>query len=197
MTNQTVASPVHPTAFPVHTIDSAPDASRPSLEALQKGVGFIPNLAASMADAPAFIEGFVTLRSILARSSFTPLERETISLAVSFENDCSYCMAAHSTFATMQAATEETLESLRAGRTPSDRRLGALTIYTRHLLANRGHASDEAVRALQEAGFTRPQALEAILVIAFTTVANYAHNVTKCAVDAAFQSQNWEVPTAR
>jgi uncharacterized peroxidase-related enzyme len=190
MTSQT-------TPFPVHTIDSAPDASRPSLEALQKGVGFLPNLAASMADAPALIEGFVTLRSILGRSSFTPLERETISLVVSFGNDCSYCMAAHSTFATRQGATEEMLESLRGGRTPHDRRLGALAEYTRQLLANRGHASDGAVRTLMEAGFTRAQALEAILVIAFTTVANYAHNVTKCAVDAAFQAQHWEVPTLR
>ena len=182
------------TTFPVHTIESAPAASRNSLEGLQKDIGFVPNLAASMAESPVLIEAFTTVRSILGRSAFTPLEREVISLAVSFENDCTYCMAAHSTFAKMHGASAELLEAMRAGETPRDRRLNALAAYTRHLLASRGHASDDAKRALLDAGFTRAQVLEAIAVIAFTTIANYAHNVTDCAVDAKFEPQSWSVP---
>ena len=185
------------TTFPVHTIESAPAASRNSLEGLQKELGFVPNLAASMAESPALIEAFTAVRSILGRSAFTPLEREVISLAVSFENDCTYCMAAHSTFAKMQGASAELLEAMRMGSAPRDRRLGALAAYARQLLASRGHASDDAKRALLDAGFTRAQLLEAIAVIAFTTMANFAHNVTECAVDAKFEPQSWAVPVGR
>jgi uncharacterized peroxidase-related enzyme len=179
------------TTFPIHTIESAPAPSRAFLEGLQKEIGFVPNLAASMAESPSLIEGFTTVRSILGRSTFTPLEREVISLAVSFENDCTYCMAAHSTFATMCGASEELLEAMRAGDAPRDRRLGALATYTRHLLTNRGHLTEDAGCALLDAGFTRAQLLDTILVIAFTTIANYAHNVTKCELDSKFEPQRW------
>ncbi len=91
----------------------------------------------------------------------------------------------------MCGASEALLEAMRAGDAPRDRRLGALATYTRHLLANRGHLSEAADRALLDAGFTRAQLLEAILVIAFTTIANYVHNVTKCELDSKFEPQRW------
>lgn len=178
--------------FAVHTIDSAPQASRPSLEGLQKEIGFVPNLAATMAESPALIQGFTALRSILGGSAFTPLERETISLVVSFQNACTYCMAAHSTFAKMHGASEADLRALRAGEAPRDPRLAALAAYTRRLVASRGHASGEDREAFLAAGFTRAQALEAIAVTAFTTIANFAHNVSECAIDERFAPMAWK-----
>jgi hypothetical protein len=58
--------------FPIHTVDTAPSDSRATLEALRQEVGFLPNLAATMAESLTLIEGFTTLRKILGRSSFTP-----------------------------------------------------------------------------------------------------------------------------
>ncbi|HEV7764741.1 MAG TPA: carboxymuconolactone decarboxylase family protein [Thermoanaerobaculia bacterium] len=171
-------------------------ASRSSLQGLQKEIGFVPNLAATMSESPALIEGFTGLRSTLARSTFTPLEREVISLVVSFDNSCSYCMAAHSTFATKQGASDVVLRVLRLGDIPADARLSALATYTRQLMASRGQVSEEAQRALLDVGFTPAQLLEVIAVVAFTTIANYAHNVTHCPVDAAFQTQSWPVLAA-
>ena len=40
------------TRFTIHTIDSAPSDSRAALEALRQEVGFLPNLAATMAVSP-------------------------------------------------------------------------------------------------------------------------------------------------
>jgi uncharacterized peroxidase-related enzyme len=178
--------------FPIHTIESAPSASQPFLEGLQQEIGFLPNLAATMAGSATLIEAFTSLRRIAARGELTPLERETVSLVVSFANDCTYCMAAHSTFATKAGIPAAALEALRAGAVPADARLGALAAFVRHLLTSRGHVSAEAQEALLRAGFTRAQLLETIAVIAFTTIANYAHNISGCAVDGAFQAQRWE-----
>lgn len=112
--------------FPVHTIDTAPPASRSSLQGLQQEIGFIPNLAATMADSPTLIEGFTRVRTILGQSAFTPLERETISLSMSVANECSYCIAAHSTFAKMAGAVDTDIASLREGGDPADPRLAAM-----------------------------------------------------------------------
>jgi uncharacterized peroxidase-related enzyme len=181
--------------FPAHTIDSAPAGSRRFLEGLQKEIGFLPNLAATMGESPTLIEGFTSLRSIQGRSSFTPIEREAISLAVSVANDCSYCVAVHSTFARMHGASEDLIDALRGGEVPGDNRVAALTTYTRDLLRTRGHASAPATQAMLEAGYTRAHLLEVIAVIAFTTIANYAHNVTHCPIDAPF-AQSRATPVA-
>ena len=182
--------------FPIHTVDTAPSDSRAALEALRQEVGFLPNLAATMAESPTLIEGFTTLRKILGRSSFTPVERETIALSVSFANDCTYCMAAHSTFARMAGISEPALEALRVDGNPPDQRLSALATYTRHVVATRGYAVAETTQGFLDAGFTPAQALGVIAVIAFTTIANYAHNLTGCALDPAFQPQVWTLPAS-
>ena len=44
------------TTFPIHSLDTAPDASKPILTATQKKFGFVPNLFRVMAEAPAAVE---------------------------------------------------------------------------------------------------------------------------------------------
>jgi hypothetical protein len=40
------------TSFPVHTLDSAPERSKPVLQQLQPAFGMIPNIAGAMATSP-------------------------------------------------------------------------------------------------------------------------------------------------
>jgi AhpD family alkylhydroperoxidase len=55
-------------------------------------------------ESAVLITGFVDLRNLLDRGELTGVEREIVALAVSLENDCDYCMAAHSSFALVQTA---------------------------------------------------------------------------------------------
>ena len=177
--------------FAIHTLDSAPDGSKQPLAALQQGLGFIPNLAATMAQSPTLIEGFIGLQQSLSRSTLTGAEREVVGLTVSFENRCEYSMAAHSTFAKRQGAADETIAALRSGRELPDARLQALHVFTRGLLRSRGHLDAGEVEALQRAGYTTEQLLEVIAQASYTSMANWAANVTGTPVDAAFQTQLW------
>jgi hypothetical protein len=47
--------------FPVLTIDTAPEKSRPALQALQGAFGMIPNIAGVMAMSPVLIDSLVAL----------------------------------------------------------------------------------------------------------------------------------------
>ena len=44
--------------FKVHTIESAPEESKPMLEASVKAFGMKPNLHAVMAESPALLEAY-------------------------------------------------------------------------------------------------------------------------------------------
>jgi uncharacterized peroxidase-related enzyme len=179
------------TTFIVHTTDRAPADSTDSLRALEKGLGFVPNLAATMAESPTLINGFVALRRTLAGGELTGVEREIVALAVSLENDCDYCMAAHSTFALMQEADQDAVSAARTGDEPDDPNLGALYGFARSLVARKGHVGDDETQALLDAGYSRGALFEVVAQVGHTTLANLAHNLTKAPLDDEFKPQAW------
>jgi len=179
------------TEFNIHTVESAPEGSKPALEQLKKQVGFIPNLAATMAESPYLLEAFTSLRAIYGRGTFTPVEREAVALAVSFDNNCTYCMAAHSTFARMGGIPEDDLSMLRAGKSPSSPRLQALSALARQVVRSKGHLASEEIQEFLKAGFSQAQLLEVLVGISTTTISNYTHNIAKTPIDEAFQALSW------
>lgn len=57
--------------------------------------GFVPNMYRAMANAPGLLSTyFFASARFREESSFTAIEQEIIALSVSFENDCTYCVAA-------------------------------------------------------------------------------------------------------
>jgi uncharacterized peroxidase-related enzyme len=179
--------------FTMHTAETAPPGSKEPLASLERRIGFIPNLAGTMAASPTLIGGFVRLQEQLQATSLTGLEREVIGLTVSYENACAWSVAAHSTFAKRQGAADEVLDALRSGRELSDARLEALHAFTRKLLRTRGHLDPGDTGALLEAGYTTEHLLEVIAQAAYTSMANWVANVADPPVDEAFQPQVWAV----
>ena len=182
--------------FSIHTAESAPEASRPILNSAARKFGFVPNLLGALAEAPAALQAYVTLADILAKSSFTPTEREVVLITVSTQNECHYCVAAHSTIAQMQKVNADVIAALRERRPLADARLEALRRFTATLVETRGWAADDDVQAFLAAGFTRGQALEVVLGIAFKTLSNYANHLIDTPVDAAFAPQAWPAAKA-
>lgn len=181
--------------FPIHTVQTAPAGSRPILEELEAEVGFVPNLAATMAGSPALLGAFTAARTAVRGGHLDGPERETIALAVSYENACSYCMAAHCTFAEMEGAPEPALEALRAGELPETApRLAALAAFARRLVRSRGFVPEDQVGEFLDAGFGRDELLEVVAVVGLTSLANWTHNLAGTPVDEAFQPRAWTAP---
>jgi uncharacterized peroxidase-related enzyme len=183
--------------FTIHTSSSAPEQSREALGALERNIGFVPNLAATIAGSPTALAGFVAMQSALRGTSrLTAVEREVVGLTVSYANRSPYSMAAHSTFASGAGAAPRVIESLRTGAAVPDARLQALSAFTVELLETGGRVSEERLAAFLDAGFTRENALEAITQVAYTTMANLVANLADTPVDPAFEPQAWTAPAS-
>jgi AhpD family alkylhydroperoxidase len=139
-------------------------------------------------------EGFIALRSLFASSSLSGVEREVIAMTVAFDNQCAYCMAAHSTAAKRYGASEDVLSAVRAGELPSDPRLAALSSLTHQVVRKRGQISAENISAFLDAGFTQSQLLELLIGVSMTTLASYMYHIAGTPPDAAFQPQAWMAP---
>jgi len=149
-----------------------------TLQALERNIGFIPNLAAAIAASPAALRGFVGLQTALRSSTLSGLEREVVGVTVSHFNDCAYSIAAHSTFARKQGGDDTLIAALASGEPLADERLQSIRAFTRALLEQRGHVTSE---------LTPEETLEVIAQLAYTTLANYAADVSGAPVDAAFR----------
>ena len=182
--------------YEVHTIETAPQGSKPLLQNLQSAIGMIPNLAAAMAESPELLSGFLSIRRIFYGGTFSPAEIQVLALTNAFENGCRYCMALHSTFALKEGVSKDAVERLRAGGSPQEPRLNALSGFSRALVKRRGHVSDDELQGLLAAGYSKAQALEVVLGVAVSILPNFAHHVTQCPVDDAFSTHAWEATNA-
>lgn len=179
------------TTYAVHTVDSAPDGSKETLRSVREALGGVPNLAAAMAESPAFVRAFFSVRAIAAEGTLTPADIQVLSMVNAVENECEWCTAFHTAMARKAGVTVATCEAVRAQTAPLDARANALRSYSRALIEHRGNPPVETVDAFFKAGFTRAQALEVILGVAFSTMANYAQHLVHAPLDGWLAEFAW------
>ena len=177
--------------FTIHTLETAPDDSKEALVHAKETFGFIPNLEGIFAEAPALLQGSMTLWDLFETTSFTPSERQVIYLTANYENSCSYCMAAHSGLAKMIGMSRENIEALRNGTPMPEPKLQALRYFTQRMVQTRGWIEDSEIEAFMAAGYSKQQVLEVILGIAVKVMHNYTNHLAKTPLDRQFKPNAW------
>jgi alkylhydroperoxidase family enzyme len=178
-------------SFPVHTIDSAPEASKPALRQLQSNFGMLPNLIGAMSTSPVLINSLLGLFQHVHGGSFTEAQVQIILLTDAVTNASAWAVAFHTTLAMQQGIDPEDVQAIRDGRLPKDNKLAALSALAKTLIEKRGRLEDQDVDRFIAAGFGKDQALEVIAAVAASTITNYTGSVTKPPVEAAFQAHAW------
>jgi AhpD family alkylhydroperoxidase len=179
------------TTYTVHTPDSAPGTAGEGLRALHASVGVIPNLAATMAESPALLKGFLTLRELYATTGFTPAEVQVLSLTAAYENQCDYCVAFHTAMALNDGVSRDDVDALRRGASPADPRFGALSQFARAMVRQRGAVDARTRDAFLAAGYSARQTLDVVMGMAFSLMANYAGHLTHAPLDTFLQPHAW------
>lgn len=179
--------------FTKYTGESAPEASRLMLERAQRKLGFIPNLYAHLAEAPATLEAYFGLSAAFDKTSLSAAERQVVLLAASVENGCEFCVAAHSMNAVKIAGVPAAaVDSLRGGTDLADLRLNALAKFTRAVVTQRGWVTEEGVADFFAAGFSAQQALEVVLGVTMKTLSNYANHMTGTQTNPELSAFAWQ-----
>jgi AhpD family alkylhydroperoxidase len=178
--------------YRIHTVESAPEASRPALRGLQQAFGIIPNLAATMAESPVLLSGFVGAFGNFHGGTFSAGQKQILLLSNAVANTCPWAVAFHSAMALKEGVDPEHVRAIREKRPPTDAQLAALSSFTRTLIETRGHVSGSNLASFGAAGFGADQVLEVIAGLAVSVMANYAGNITNPAVEQHLQSQVWK-----
>ncbi len=182
------------THFTIHTPGTAPTASKPLLDKSQKAFGRVPGLHGVLAEAPKALEAYQVLGTLFQDTSLTTIEQHVVWLTINYENDCGYCVPAHTGLAKRDAVPDDVIEALRNGTPIADTKLEALRSFTVQVVQKSGWVTDDDVQAFLDAGYTKQQILEVILGLAHKIISNYTNHVAKTPVDAVFKKFAWDRP---
>lgn len=182
--------------FPIHTMDSAPDAGKPLLQGATKAYGFTPNLLAGMATAPALLEGYMTLAGIFNKTHLSETERQIILMTANRIHGCTYCMAAHSFISTSSGVPADVVAALRNNTPIADAKLEALRQFAIVMVNSRGWPEAKDVQAFIAAGYSQQTVLEVVLGISLKVMSNYTNHVVQTPVDGVFAAHAWTKATA-
>lgn len=148
---------------------------------LEKAVGFVPNLFATYAHSENALENYLNLSN--AKTSLKTKEKEVVNLAVSEVNNCVYCLSAHTAIGKMNGFTDEQILELRAGNASFDNKLDALAKLAKNITENRGATDAQVLENFFEAGWTKENLIDTIVLVGDKTISNYINNTTEIPVD--------------
>ena len=164
------------------------------LETTKKSLGFAPNMYLTMGANTALLDAYTyTYKTFRANSGFNPEEQEVVFLSVAYENNCEYCMAAHSFVGDMMTnVPTEVTDAIRDGKQIPDTKLAALSKLSRSLTRTRGNVSQIEVDEFLDAGYSETHVLGIIAGIAVKTMSNYSNHITNPTIDDAFKGRIWK-----
>ncbi|MFD9888985.1 carboxymuconolactone decarboxylase family protein [Amycolatopsis sp. NPDC059027] len=178
-------------AFPDHTLDSAPAAARAAMAATARHRGYVPAPVGRLATSPELLGGFLKLSGIFETTTLAPVEREVVVMTVAARNECHVCVAMHSEILAAKEAPSALIEALRAQERLPDARLDGLRVFTLAVMDSAGAVPEETLQAFLAHGFTARNALEVVLGVGTYTLSTFANRLTDAPLDEALAPFAW------
>lgn len=177
--------------YQIHTVETAPEKSKPLLELFIHAVGFVPNLAGAVANSPVLANSLLGLFQNVHGGSFTEPEVQVLLLTNAVTNSSSWPVAFHTTLGLQQGLDPADVQAIREGKLPKQKRYAALSALAKKLIESRGQLTDDDVTAFLQAGFEREHLLEVIAVVAASTITNYAGKITNPPLEPLIKEHAW------
>ena len=177
--------------FTIHTLESTPEESKALLEQSLKQNGMLPNLHAVMAESPGLLEGYQVLHKLFSESSFNAEELTVVWQTLNVENECGYCVPAHTGIAHMMEVDPAITEALRTKQAMPTDKLQVLHETTLAMTRSRGNLTQDEMTKFFESGYSQRQLLDIVLGTAQKVMSNYTNHIAETPLDEAFLPFSW------
>lgn len=172
--------------FTKHTTETAPQGAAEVLAKVQERYGFIPNLAAFVAESPVTLGALLGLVKAFDETSFSPQEQQIVLLTVSLTNGCAYCKTVHTALSRQSGLDDATLQALLNFDPLPDSKQNALRDFAQSVAQQRGHLDEGTVEAFLQAGYSKAQVFEVVLGVSMKTLTNYSNHLAGAEPNAEF-----------
>jgi uncharacterized peroxidase-related enzyme len=149
---------------------------------VHKQLGVVPNMFRLIAQSPVALQGFAANNGALTKA-LDVKTRERIALAVAQVNGCDYCLSAHTYLGLNHAKISPEEIALNRHGESGDAKGNAAVKFAARVVRERGHVSDDDIKAVRDAGFSDGQIVEIISVTAENIFTNLLNTVAETDID--------------
>ncbi|MFE7798446.1 carboxymuconolactone decarboxylase family protein [Nocardia sp. NPDC057440] len=168
--------------LPLVSTETADAEQADLLTEVQRQLGRVPNLYAAMANSPATLRGYLTLRDALTHGKLSARVREQLALLVASENGCDYCVAAHTMRAGRMGFTDEAITATRAANA-EDPHADAVLHFAKDVLRSRGRVDDDLIASARQRGVSDAELSEIVGHVSLNILSNYFNHVARPELD--------------
>ena len=165
------------------TIEAAPAASHPFLEAVKQQLGVVPNMFRLVANSPAALEGHLGMFGALGKGTLSLATRQRIALAVAEVNGCDYCLSAHTYLGKNLAKLDDAEMTANRSGSSNDPKAEAAVKFAATVARERGNVSNAELSAVKAAGYDDAQVIEIVQHVALNVWTNYINKVAGTDID--------------
>jgi uncharacterized peroxidase-related enzyme len=162
--------------------DTTTGKSKELFNVVQSKLGFIPNLIKVFGNSPATLQTYLSLGELTASGNFSNKFREQLALAIAEENNCNYCLSAHTAIGKMNGLSDEQTEQSRQGLA-NEAKIQAALQFAQKVTSKRGQVSSDEIQAIKNAGYNDEDILEIVLNVVANTLTNYVNHIADTEVD--------------
>ena len=174
--------------FTAYTTETAPETTKATLIDVEKKYGFVPNLYAYLAESETALNAYLHINEqLMTKSSLTPAQVQLTLLAISAENGCEFCVAAHSWVTEMVAADADSVAAIREGRKVENPKDAALVELVQAIVQERGYVGEELIQRFFDAGYSRANFFDLLVCNMLKSLSNYANHATKTEINEQLQ----------
>lgn len=145
------------------------------LKEIHQAFGYVPHLFSTYAHHPPLLEAnWNKVKRVMMEGDLSRKTKEAIALLVSQDNDCNYCVAAHTGALQMIGLSDEEIEKISSQLDAADfsELERSLIRFARKANSDPHRVSDEEFQALKAIGATDAQIVEALGVMEVFTAFN-------------------------
>lgn len=149
-----------------------------TFEAVRGRFGAVPNGVKALGVSPGTLRGYLDFADALGSGSLSRPERERIAVLTAQQNECGYCLSAHTLGGRAAGLSDEELVASRQGRA-AEPRAAALLAFASAVLEHRGDVPEAELGRARAAGLSDAELIEVVAEISLNTFTNYANRLVR------------------
>ena len=152
------------------------------LTAVKGKLGLVPNMTRVMANSPAVLEAYLGFSGALGGGLLDAKTRESLALVTAQQNQCDYCLSAHSAIGKMVGLNPQQIAASRDGKAENPKTTAAL-VFSQRVVETRGAVTTSDLAAVREAGFNDGEIAEILAHVALNIFTNYFNKAADVDID--------------
>jgi uncharacterized peroxidase-related enzyme len=166
----------------VVTSETANDEQQELFSAIQSQLGTVPNFLKIFANSPAALRAFLGLHAIAGDGVLDDQTKERIALGLAEQNECSYCVSAHTAIGRKAGLSSAEMEANRAGGS-QDAKAAEAVKFAKSLAANTGEVTTAELLAIRDAGYSDAEIVEIMTHTGLNILTNIVGKASRVDID--------------